>query len=296
MRILRTVACLFLLVGTFTHGTDCTEELKRIAKEGLARPYFMSKKRLPQEIAGAHGQRLLGWTKPRRANDLYLYIIDDEARAWLTSVYPGVSAAQNQFIGNHPGLRKQREKDLGRAPKGRVVAAGEFRLSNGVVVELNNRSGSIRGKTPHLIFAELFFRSVEIPISVNLKRMDYSDENSDLHGLRAEHMLQANEEWYQTLYKRYDRALQDYRELFPHPIRQEDFFVESIGEWQTQYLEEFEDCDLLPATFNLSVHHTSSIYQILGDAIAKKELKLQQIYIDQLEHFIEWVKKQKQTE
>ncbi len=107
----------------------------------------------------------------------YVYLINTNNELIFSTRVPNLDINPDQpgtkFLATHRGLYKRLE-NLGKNQE--IVAAVEFKISNGRVSIFNNKSGTFRGNSSHLQHAENVFFKRGLPIEVETVRVDVSTQ------------------------------------------------------------------------------------------------------------------------
>lgn len=212
-----------------------------------------------------------------RKNDLadvkdgdYLFLIDSRGRKIYSLRTPDLRPDRE---GRHLATHRSLETRL-RQLDGidfEIVAAGEFRVRNGRVSELNNRSGTYRGDKASLEYSESALGAHGLQVEKGTKRRDFATETPDLSHLSA---LQASELTMKYAgtpeFERVTRLSRRLAERYPHPEIPGHFDMDRVVKYIQVELERVietgtnDEVNLLSSsTFMLSYLHGEDALMVL---------------------------------
>lgn len=176
-----------------------------------------------QQPTGPHELKRAG-VLPTRPNELthlpdgsYLYLMTSKGQFIYSERTPDLSVPpEGLHLATHRSLLAKLTEINQSEPH--VIAAGEIKIHNSRVSEVNNRSGTFRGRKEHLHYAIKILINQGLKIEPGTEVLDFSTEQPNLSHLSesqtSELMIRYSNtpEWTQLLHL--DKALSD---RFPHP-------------------------------------------------------------------------------
>ncbi|MBL6991913.1 MAG: hypothetical protein ISR65_19175 [Bacteriovoracaceae bacterium] len=119
-------------------------------------------------------------------NGFYIFLIDHLERLIISLRSPARIAYNNKFLATHLSLYTRLTQTystfynlvLPHSHNLSILGAGEFRVINGQVVALNNRSGSWKGNDQNLLYSRQRLFEANIPFHPRAKLVD---ENNPIH-------------------------------------------------------------------------------------------------------------------
>lgn len=108
------------------------------------------------------------------ADGNYLYCIDSHKRIVYSPRTLRESVSTDaQYLVTHRSLYSFITHTQSAEPD--IIAAGEFRIINGRVSQVNNKSGTFKGNQTHLAFAVSFLKTVGLKIEANTDQKDAAE-------------------------------------------------------------------------------------------------------------------------
>ena len=154
-------------------------------------------------------------------NQVSVYLIFEDGSIAYSARVPDetvdLTGPNKRFVATHRAIEVIARKNK-KLKNLKVVAAGEWEMRNGRVMELNNRSGTYRGRKEHLDLAERVLSARSLAVEKATRRKDFS------HPSKVDHHLNAIEEAKIQVLNRedvdYKRIASFYRQAFlrfPNP-------------------------------------------------------------------------------
>lgn len=115
------------------------------------------------------------------ANGAYVYLIDSQGKLIYTERTPANNDDPARHLATHRSLAQKLSDVFGTTPK--IIAAGEFFITNGRVSEVNNKSGTYRGGPVHLNYAIETLGQYGLKIESTTLTRDFSKNQVDIRHL-----------------------------------------------------------------------------------------------------------------
>lgn len=108
---------------------------------------------------------------PPLADGIYIYLISRTGKIALLNraakSFDDFLEETEDYIGTHQGLHLLLDPE-------QIMAAGEISMRGNTVFMFSNRSGSFRGSSRHLKFAQLLFTEIGLPLTDKTHYLDFS--------------------------------------------------------------------------------------------------------------------------
>jgi regulator of extracellular matrix RemA (YlzA/DUF370 family) len=231
----------------------------------------------PEEVPVA-GVLATGKWKPKRANETYLYIIDETGKKWISPEH--ITPAQNgAYVATHRSLVALKN-----------LRYGEIIVKNSVVAIINNKSGTFAGNSTNLRYAHFLLQnSLGIEVPKNTALLDFSINRRDfakVHSDRRKILAQAEKPEFKAMRDRWEKLLLRLYKFYPdkeHPGEIDSSFIDDIWDLydkgEAQYVKELRAIGGYIATFTESI-------DFMVETSLKKPEQAKRIQ-DSLEKFIE---------